>query len=333
MTKVLYVSVMPKDFAKAQYKSVDNKLPIGGWRVYPDYEVCEEDLEDGDRHIYVEATAEARNKGWIRYGKLLVPDRSGEEVYAPLHEHGLFVEFATLFTDGPVFPEDAAPVVLEWAKCYGTLGIHAPYPDWDDDNLTWGIFDQRHGWEWGRFDDRESVDLFVELSLEAKRCWQLYKALKAPTGPDTQKLRELKAMRELKPRGDTPEQLAGWAKVVVEGTVSTRLEKETFTRLYMRRDGTVFRAPGFRSLLGAMYLQMSNYLAAPSEEITFCKWCGDVVSVEESEPPPSDAPKGTRRQKHKTHKNRQYCKAKYGVENYCKNAYNYAMRKRKSAAK
>jgi hypothetical protein len=82
-----------------------------------------------------------------------------------------------------------------------------------------------------------------------------------------------------------------------------RLEMETFTRLYLRRDGTVFRGPGFRSLLGAMYLQMSNYLAAPREQIRFCRWCGEIVAFEEGELPPSDAPRGARG-KHKTHSNR-----------------------------
>jgi hypothetical protein len=89
-------------------------------------------------------------------------------------------------------------------------------------------------------------------------------------------------------------------------------------------DGTNIRGPGFRSLLGALYLQMSNFRDV--EAIMGCKWCGDVVNFEQGELPPSDALKGARG-KHKTHENRESCKAKYGVENYCKNKYNYEPRK------
>ena len=55
--------------------------------------------------------------------------------------------------------------------------------------------------------------------------------------------------------------------------------------------------------------------------------CGKVVNFEQGEPPPSDAPKGARG-KHKTHKNREYCKRKYGVTDYCKNQFNYEQRKK-----
>ncbi len=78
-------------------------------------------------------------------------------------------------------------------------------------------------------------------------------------------------------------------------------------------------------MLGALYLQMSNFRDA--EDITYCKWCGEVVNFEQCEPPPSDAPKGAHG-KHKTHKNREYCKEKNGVKDYCKNQFNYEQRKK-----
>jgi hypothetical protein len=40
---------------------------------------------------------------------------------------------------------------------------------------------------------------------------------------------------------------------------------------------------------------------------------GSVVTFEQSDSLPSDAPKGARG-KHKTHSNRRFCKEKYGVE-------------------
>ena len=52
-----------------------------------------------------------------------------------------------------------------------------------------------------------------------------------------------------------------------------------------------------------------------------------MVNVEQREGPPSDSPKGTRG-KHKTHKNREFCKEKHGVKDSCKNKWHYAQRKK-----
>lgn len=303
------MSRIHKPFAEAQINSVDSKLPIGGWRVYPSYEVWEYE-EGGERDSYVEAA----NTPLVEDGKRLVPSQSTEWVYAPLHEPNLFIEFATLFGDGTVYLDEAPPVVLDWVERKGVLGGYATYPT------------RNGGWVSERSDERESVMRFVRLSAEANRCLQLIGAVKAPGGPDVEKLRRWNA------RGDTPDEFAKWAKSFVEETVSMHLENETCVRLYRRRDGTNFRGPGFHSLLGAMYLQMSNFLEAPEKDITFCRWCKEVVAFEEGDPPPSDAPKGARG-KHKTHSNRDFCKEKNGVRNYCKNTFHYNLRKDRKAAK
>jgi hypothetical protein len=103
------------------------------------------------------------------------------------------------------------------------------------------------------------------------------------------------------------------------------LRKETCVERHHLGHGKSVRGPGFLSLLGALYLQMSNFQDA--KEITYCKWCGEVVDFEQEEDPPNDAPKGTRG-KHKTHSNREYCKEKYGKKDYCKNQFNYQRRKK-----
>src|SRR5215218_3524210 len=41
--------------------------------------------------------------------------------------------------------------------------------------------------------------------------------------------------------------------------------------LYRLDDGTSLRGPGFPSLLGALYLQTSNFREAPTEVIAFCE--------------------------------------------------------------
>lgn len=258
---------------------------------------------------YNSAYIEATHTLWIRREKRLGRNRSDEWVYAPLHEPALFVEFANLFGDGPVFLDAAPPVVLDWVGRHGVLGVYEGYPT------------RNGGAVWGRHDDRESVVGFVRRPVEANRCWRLLAAAKGPDGPNVEKLRELGA------RGDTPSQLAKWAEKTVDETVDMYLESETCMRRYRRRDGSTFRGPGFHSLLGAMYLQMSNFREAPQESIIFCRWCGDVVAFEEGESPPIDAPNGTRG-KHKTHRNRRFCKEKYGIKNYCKNKFNYEWRKK-----
>jgi hypothetical protein len=78
-----------------------------------------------------------------------------------------------------------------------------------------------------------------------------------------------------------------------------KVRRETCVERYYRGDGTSFRGPGFLSLLGALYLQMSNFRDA--EDITYCKWCGEVVNFEQCEPPPSDAPKGARTSRKRLH--------------------------------
>jgi hypothetical protein len=175
----------------------------------------------------------------------------------------------------------------------------------------------------GRFDDREEVLVFVRLAVEANRVLRLYSAATAPGGPNVEKLRDLGI------ENGTSGRMKQHALDEVDEAIDGHLESETCMRLYRHRDdGKPFRGPGFYSLLGAMWLQMSNLRTAPEEAVKRCRWCGDVITFESGEPPPSDAPKGARG-KHKTHSNRKFCKKKHGVENWCKNQYNYHRRKNK----
>jgi hypothetical protein len=264
---------------------------------------------------------------------------------------GLLIEFAELF-DRPVTSEEAAPTVLDWVKSYGALGANHAYSEIESRRREWSppdglrvkvhgtppgvdsaypYIDSRYsaidrtfsGRVWSPPDDIQWVDEFVSHAVIANRCWRLLAAAKARGGPDAEKLREL--LRELDVQGDTPAQLAKRAKSVVDSILNFYLRRETHVERYRLGDGTSVRGPGFLSLLGAMYLQMSNFRDA--EDITYCKWCGDVVNFEQGEPPPSDAPQGTQG-KHKPHSNREYCKFKYGVKDYCKNQWHSQQRKK-----
>jgi hypothetical protein len=312
------MAISSRGFIEAQRKSVDGSPPVGAWRVYPDYEPWEHEEvweHEGKFHserftyLQVPPARPGERPGSEGTPTRVTPDRSGVEVYAPLAWPNLFLKFAALFDHGPTL-DAAPPVVLDWANSYGVLGIHANYPTPDG------------GWVSGRFDDRESVVNFARLSVEAGRCLRLFDAVRAPGGPDVDRLRKM-GIRE-----KTPKQLANRAMESVWQIVGEHLENETFTGLYRRRgDGTLFRGPAFHSLLGAMYLQMSNLITAHEEDIRRCMWCGNTIAFEEGEPPPSDAPKGARG-KHKTHSNRKFCKRKYGRKDYCKNKYNYTHRQK-----
>jgi hypothetical protein len=297
------MSEIMKEFAEIQRNYVEHRHE-GGWPVYADYDLVEHERE-GNRQIYVVRSNLDLLQTWW---------------YAPLRVPVLFIEFAELF-DRPTASEEAAPTVLDWVKRYGTLGAGQAYSNVDGrySAIDW-TFSCRL---WPHPYDIQSVDEFVMLSVRANRCWRLLKAAKARGGPDAEKLREL--LRGLNAEDDTPARLADLARTIVDHYLNIHLRKETCMERYPLGHGKSVRGPGFLSLLGALYLQMSNFQDA--EEITYCKWCGEVVDFEQEEDPPNDAPKGTRG-KHKTHSNREYCKEKYGKKDYCKNQFNYQRRKK-----
>ena len=91
---------------------------------------------------------------------------------------------------------------------------------------------------------------------------------------------------------------------------------------YRRRDGAFRTGWGFRSLLGAMWLQMLWLLTAPEEDVRRCLWCDQVITFEQPEQPAIPAWKNNRRRRRKIRKDKQYCDA------HCRTAYDYHMREK-----
>jgi hypothetical protein len=313
-----------KDFIEADRKSVASNLPVGAWVRYPKYRIWHHEAA-GDYVDPVEGRTNPKNAArlmelfaylqaeHIPPEKLLLdPEGSGVEFYAPLKTAGLFLEFASLFGEDRVYGKDAPPVVQDWVERYGVLGRHATYPTEDG------------GMASGRLYDREDVIQFVRLAVEAGRCLRLFSAVRNPAGLDVETLQGMSVGEPGTPAG----RLRDRAESEVSDIVSKHLQSETCERLYLRKDGTYLKGPGFHSLLGAMYLQMANLMCASDKDIKFCGWCGKVINFEEGEPPPADAPKGTRREKHKTHRNRDFCKETHGIKDWCKNKYNADRRRR-----
>ncbi len=324
------MGISDSDFKTAQSKSVDGSLPVGGWQVYPTYKLWwyeeEHEGEEVQRFPHFQASRvplaghpvpEGTEEHQAGYREYLVPNWSTVEVYAPLQIDDLFVQFASLF-DGqrvafPLVPETLGRI-RRWIEGYGVLGRFGTYPTPGGGMVT------------GRHNDREDAMMFVKRAVEANRMIRLFSAATEPDGPNAEKLRALDV------KGDSPEQMKKRAIEEVVDAVDKHLESETFTRLYRSRDGgELFRGPGFYSLLGALWLQMSNLLTAPQENTWRCRWCGDIITAGVGEPLAGDAPRGARG-KHKTHKNRKFCKRKRDVEGWCKNQWHDDLRKKLSAA-
>jgi hypothetical protein len=320
-----------KDFAKSQTNSVEYRYPVGIWPVYTGYELREHGVGGTfygpgslRRMPFVEAPYSPdhdplvlmRNAGHgATHREPAEQESSTPWVYSPLREPGLFIEFARLFdpVNQRIDDDEAAPKVLDWVERHGVLGDYGPYNVMNGEVVS------------HRSNHRQSVYGFVYHAVRAGKCLGLLEAAKAPDGPHVEKIREVGVLGV---RGDTPAQLRWSAERAVDSIVDTYLMRETCLRRYRLDNGTRFRGPSFHSLLGAMYLQMSNFRDASTKDIKFCRWCGDLITFKQSEPPPSDAPKGTRRGKHKTHKNRDFCKEKYGVKDYCKNKWHAENRKK-----
>lgn len=311
------------NFIEAQNKYVDKGSPSGSWQVYPSYKLWWYKEEHGGEVQHF-PFFEAAPVPWVGepmpegtpahqagYKVQVVPERSTVDLYAPLRVDDLFVQFANLFGDGRVdpFAPETIQRVGSWVEGYGVLGRHGTYPTPEGGMVT------------GRCDRREEVMVFVRLAVEANRSLQLFSAATEPGGANAEKLRDLGVT------DGTTDEMKRQAMTEIVATVDKHLENETFTRLYSDKDGKLHREPGFCSLLGALWLQMSNFVIATQGDITRCRWCGDIIALErKGEPPPSDAPRGTRG-KHKTHKNRVFCKEKQGVKDRCKNQWHHDRRK------
>ena len=164
-------------------------------------------------------------------------DENRVRVYAPLQETpDLFLEFARLRRHKDKTRDEAAEIMPDRAKSYGVLGI---------------IFGD---------DRRESLNRFFLSVRRAARCLELYEAATVETGgsPDP----DIETLDKLRVPGTTAKEKREAALEEVEVIVGYHLEAECYPRPYRRVNrqiGLTLRFEqgwGFRSLLGAMYLQM-----------------------------------------------------------------------------
>jgi hypothetical protein len=319
-----------EDFVIASSKSVDKELQIGEWPVYKRYE-----FKGAGEKAYVYAprwwAEEPEDPEWLeayrQYKSSLdienQPNPEGaaylaaysfgmerhnqEERYRPLDYPDIFLQFARLVEEGPITEE----VVLGWAEQYGVLGVH---------KIRGGIgFGNRRG------GPAETVAKFGECAQEANNVLRLYEAASAPEAPHVEYLRE-----RIVDSTNSPERLSELARDYVRQQVHGWVAGECYPHLFRHKDGAFKQGWGFKSLLGAMWLQMMWLMTTTEEDIRRCYWCRRLIDFQHVEQPIEDPgldPGLTKnaRVKYKPRKDKKFCDGR------CRAKWNYHNGKGKSS--
>lgn len=229
-------------FEATAEETVSPERRAGTWPVYGRYEVVSRD--GGDVEIKAQqrrAPAGMQVRDWwelpaSRRAAILGDGLGHPRTYRPLVDTpGLFVAFARL-------PETVTEaVLLDWTNRYGTLG-----PD----------------------SRSETLSRFRQEAHDAKRALRLYEAATGAASPDREAIEEMLGNHELEPGryavGDRAS-AHDYALLEVELIARRRLAEHTYPDLHQRDLGEPFSpAFGFRSLLGALYLQLYYVLTAES---------------------------------------------------------------------
>ena len=170
-------------------------------------------------------------------GEWLFKDDNSKCIYAPLKEvPDLFIRFASLASRDPGTRDGRYEIMLDWIKEYGVLGLVSESPTQD-------------GWS----ERREYLSVFWNQVRRAARCMELYEAATGPT----------RILKRSGVPGKTLEEKRKSAAQNLADEVQHTLRRHCFPKLYqleLKETGEptgFFLSWGFRSLLGAMYLQMA----------------------------------------------------------------------------
>ncbi|MEJ7872183.1 MAG: hypothetical protein WKF67_07970 [Rubrobacteraceae bacterium] len=283
-------------------KSIKEELRMAGWPVYKNYEISEDEGQ-----VFVTAPLsvssvpeEDPTSAWRGYNRIEIgnTDIDAKRIYAPLRTPELVVDLAYLAEK-----EITAEVVLRWAKNYGLLG----HPEDDVVELETEFGNYRHRGQ-GR---RDSVDRFASVAAEVMTCLRAFEAATAGEGPlDLDALDAVSGPLPIRARRPW-ERRAGeerrWVLKVVGRMVQMRVNEHCYLKLSHYSDGRFVLNPGFKNLLGAVWLQMA-WLLESGDRARTCKLrdCFRVIAFESGEQASLDAPRGTRGQ-YRTRKDKQFC--------------------------
>ena len=206
-----------------------------------------------------------------------VEGSDGEHRYHPLKMTGLFLEFARLVegkegTDRKITKD----VWVDWLRAYGVLGMQ---PDPGGGFDFWG--DTRGG-------RNETFAAFVQAATQANKVLRLYETITSPGDLDVETLEELLPQpraiqvwgRELKRKRRPSWDLHDLAMTVVQETVHEWIIPHCY--LQASPQGRSYtQGYGFRSLIGAMYLQMFWLLTQPNRPVR-CRapQCNKIIALE-----------------------------------------------------
>ena len=276
--------------------------------------------KNGELAYYVYPKHPAR----FRYGMPLL-DECRWHRYEPLEENpDLFFKFAGLQRE-----ERSPSTALEWANDHAPLSC----------NLGFRL--NRNEFKPTGVDPCEYVDDFFEEVDRAATVLKLYEAALK---------RDRTAVTEIILEGPSPfvreyyvsiweadpEQEDHNNDMLVFGMFVLMLEVSRMVRTYAYQQlhipselpliSRVRQGWGFDSLLGAMYLQMYWLLAAGGKNVTYCKYCGKLISLTTRTTKPNK-PSKTR----KTRQDRQYCDNRCQQRHYYHSTEKFRRKAKRSA--
>lgn len=170
------------------------------------------------------------------------------------------------------------------------------------------------------------MDNLWSFDLEARMAnavLRLYEAATDPDGPDVEKMRKyeewISTQAVLREHGHCMDSSAGLrdaALAWVAGTVRRAVAEDCYPELY--QEGDTFRnGYGFKTLHGAMYLQMM-WLMTATGEIRRCQGpgCNKIITFEQPEQRIEDLGlKKNARGRYRTRKDKRFCSVNCRVKN------------------
>jgi hypothetical protein len=296
--------ISPEAAKRAFAETVENPFAETRWPVYETYKL---EGTNGFRHIWAphNLAAKSRRKGvksidpfsleyanlFLTFARWFVKRKMDEGVEA---EPG----YGTALLDTARNGEAA----LEWVHEYGVLGlgtnpnsIHAVAGPIGSSSRQvaaerLGVPHLGHGGtrayrmsaEGGK---HETVEMFVFEAYEANVVLKLYEAASGPT-VNVPAIKRFMSNRMPPDYGGFPaktekevwsqddEFAQSWALRRVENAVSMKVEKDVYPILLGER-GSYEQGWGFKSLLGAMWFQMRQYMLGDRDK-GFCQRCGEL---------------------------------------------------------
>lgn len=219
--------------------------------------------------------------------------------YRPLIDTpDLFLDFAWLADGGEVGLEAWG----KWTSRYGVLGL-----DYQSSENTAPLEEsslRQRGGPW------ETLKEFEREASRANRLLRLYELVSWPDAPNN-------AGSSTTDAEYAREQVLRRIRMEVGHTLT-----ECYPVLYQASSGgdsLYVQGWGFRSLLGAMYLQMMWLTSTPNEQVPRCKRpeCPKIITFEPPKGPPlTGMKKNDRRMGYRTRKDKEYCSDKCRALDY-----------------